>query len=186
MTSRSLRPDPTMHRAGRDARTRRRRESEAGRRRGARPAPPAILTLALAALTMALPAAPAGAQETERYGERLSRMPVDLRTTSTISGAGTVTAELAGNDLTVTVQFSGLNGGVTAAHVHNAPVARRGGVAFPLDIGDAAGTAGEITATVTLTDEQIAELRAERYYVQIHTASNPGGEVRGWLLRRDD
>lgn len=176
MTSRSLRPDPTMHRAGPDART---------RRRGARPAAAAV-TLALAALAMALPAAPAGAQETERYGERLSRMPVDLRTTSTISGAGTVTGELAGNDLTVTVQFSGLNGGVTAAHVHNAPVARRGGVAFPLDIGDAAGTAGEITATVTLTDEQIAELRAERYYVQIHTASNPGGEVRGWLLRRDD
>ena len=128
----------------------------------------------------------AGSADTERYGERLSRMPVDLRTTSTISGAGVVTAELAGNELTITVRFGGLRSGVTAAHVHNAPVARRGGVAFGIDVGAAAGTAGEITDTVTLTVDQVAELRGERYYVQIHTENNPGGELRGWLLRHDD
>ncbi len=141
----------------------------------------------LGALAVALSVAGVGAQDPERYGERLSRMPVDLRTTSTISGAGEVAAELTGNDLTVTVRFSGLSGGVTAAHVRNAPVARRGGgVAFAIDLGGASGAAGEFTDTVTLTDAQIAELRGERYYVQIRTESNPGGELRGWLLRRDD
>ena len=127
-----------------------------------------------------------GAQEAERFGERLSRMPVDLRTTSAISGAGSVTAELSGNELTITVRFNGLSSGVTAAHVHNAPVARRGGVAFAVDLRDASGTAGEIVDTVTLTEAQIAELRGGRYYVQLHTANNPGGELRGWLLRRDE
>ena len=140
----------------------------------------------LLALAAALLAVTAAAQDAERYGERLSRMPVDLRTTSAISGEGAVTAELVGNELSLTVRFSGLSAGVTAAHVHNAPVARRGGVAFPIDIGSASDPAGEIVDTVTLTDEQIAELRGERYYVQIHTETNPGGELRGWLLRRDD
>lgn len=140
----------------------------------------------LGALTVALSVAGVGAQDAERYGERLSRMPVDLRTTATISGAGEVTAELVGNELAITVRFSGLSGGVTGAHVRNAPVARRGGVAFAIDVGDAAGAAGEFADTVTLTDDQIAELRGERYYVQIRTESNPGGELRGWLLRRDD
>lgn len=145
----------------------------------------------LAALILAaLYAAPSGAglraQETEHYGERLSRMPVDLLTTSAISGSGAVRAELRGDELAVTVRFSGLSSAVTAAHVHNAPVARRGAVAFPLDVGGAGGTAGEIVDTVTLTGEQIAELRGERYYVQIHTGNNPAGELRGWLLRRDD
>ena len=138
------------------------------------------------ALCMALPVAAAGAQDAERYGERLSRMPVDLRTTSAISGAGSVAAELSGNELTITVRFNGLSSGVTAAHVHNAPVARRGGVAFAVDLGDTSGTAGEIVDTVTLTEAQLAELRGDRYYVQLHTANNPGGELRGWLLRRGD
>ncbi len=141
------------------------------------------LTCILAAVCFA---AGVGAQDAEHYGERLSRMPVDLRTTSAISGAGTVDAELLGSELTITVRFAGLSSGVTAAHVHNAPVARRGGVAFPVQLGNARGDAGEIVDTVTLTEAQIAELRGERYYVQIHTENNPGGELRGWLLRRDD
>ena len=142
-----------------------------------------IATFTLAALIAV--SGGAEAQETERYGERLSRMPVDLRTTSAISGAGAIDAELLGNELTITVRFSGLSSTVTAAHVHNAPVARRGGVAFPVEVGNSRGTAGEIVDTVTLTDDQIAELRGERYYVQIHTENNPGGELRGWLLRHD-
>ena len=148
-------------------------------------APAKLLTSTLAALAV-LSTVAMGAQGTERFGERLSRMPVDLRTTSTISGAGSVTAELAGDELTITVRFSGLSSEVAAAHVHNAPVARRGGVAFPLDVGGAGGTAGEIVDTIALTEDQLAELRGERYYVQIHTETNPGGELRGWLLRREN
>ena len=186
-SSTNPRQSSASHRTRREARIARiRAGARLIGRRVATLAPATALALTLAALNLAPAAAAAGAQDTERFGERLSRMPVDLRTTSTISGAGAVTAELAGNELTITIRFSGLSSGVTAAHVHNAPVARRGGVAFAVDVGGATGTAGQITDTVTLTDEQLAELRAERYYVQIHTENNPGGELRGWLLRHDD
>lgn len=137
------------------------------------------VALALAGLTASFAAqAPA----VERFGGRLSRMPVDLATTSTISGEGAVTAELRERELTLTAEFQGLGSPVTAMHVHNAPRARPGEVAFPIDLDDPLGTAGEFTATVTLTNAQAAELRAGRYYLQIHTEANPGGELRGWLL----
>ena len=156
----------------------------------AHPVPAALLApaalLGLAALLAASAVASLGAQATERYGERLSRMPVDYRTTATITGEGLVTGELHGNALTLRARFSGLSSPATAAHLHHAPRGRRGGVAFALDLGAATDTAGEFTDTISLTAEQVAELRAERYYLQIHTDGNPGGELRGWLLRRDD
>ena len=142
--------------------------------------------LALAAFLVAGALAPLAAQATERYGERLSRMPVDYRTTATVTGTGTVTGELRGNELTIRGRFRGLSSPATAAHVHHAPKGRRGDVAFAVDLGAATETAGEFTDTITLTDEEVAELRSERYYLQIHTAGNPGGELRGWLLRRVD
>ena len=139
--------------------------------------------LALAALTAAVAAqAPA----VERFGGRLSRMPVDLVTASTIRGEGVVTAGLRERELTLTAEFQGVSSPVTAVHVHNAPRARPGEVAFPIDLGDPLGTAGGFTVTVTLTDAQAAELRAGRYYLQIHTETNPGGELRGWLLPTRD
>ena len=132
----------------------------------------------------AAPGAPVVAQPAaaERFGGRLSRLPVDLVTASTIRGEGVVSAELRGRELTLRAEFRGLSSPVTAVHVHNAPRARRGGVAFPIEIEDPSGTAGAIAATVTLDDAQAAELRAGRYYLQLHTEANPGGELRGWLL----
>ena len=141
------------------------------------------VVLALAAVAASVAAQTAGV---ERFGGRLSRLPVDLVTTSTIRGQGAVTAELRGRELMLSAEFRGLSSPVTVVHVHNAPRARRGGVAFPIGIGDPPGTAGEIAATVTLTDTQVTELRGGRYYLQIHTDANPGGELRGWLLPADD
>ena len=140
------------------------------------------VALALAAAVSVAAQAP----DAERFGGRLSRLPVDLRTASTIRGEGEVTAELRGRELTLSAEFRGLSSPVTAVHMHNAPRARRGAVAFPIDVGTPPGTAGEITATVRLTDAQRAELRGGRYYLQIHTAGNPGGELRGWLLPAGD
>jgi hypothetical protein len=36
-----------------------------------------------------------------------------------------------------------------------------------------------VQGTATLTDAQAADLLAGRYYINIHTAANPAGEIRG-------
>ena len=35
--------------------------------------------------------------------------------------------------------------------------------------------------TATLTDAQIADLQAGKWYFNIHTSAHPGGEIRGQL-----
>ena len=97
--------------------------------------------------------------------------------TSTGKGTGTFTLDPATKALTYNVTFEGLTGPATAAHIHGPaePGANAGPVA-PL-----AGTASPLTGTATLTDAQVAELNAGKYYVNVHTGANRGGEIRGQI-----
>lgn len=125
-----------------------------------------------------------GAQGDERYRGRLSVLPVDVATLRTMSGSGEVRATLEGRSLVVSGSFEGLSSPATVAHIHEAPPARRGPVAFAIDVNSATGaTSGEVTGTVELDDAQTRALRNHEYYVQIHTEHNAGGEIRGWLMR---
>src|SRR6202140_5733436 len=93
------------------------------------------------------------------------------------ASAGTGTADIdydpATKKLSWKVTYSGLSGPATAAHFHG-----------PADPGKNAGVAVAIpNATETppegsaiLTDAQAADLVAGKYYVNVHTAANPGGE----------
>ena len=121
-----------------------------------------------------------GAQSSERFKGRLSRLPVDRPTAPQLMGQGSVEATLNGDELVLTAKFEGLSSPATAAHIHRAPVARRGPVAFTVEVPAVA--TGEIRDTITLTDTQLEQLREGLYYLQIHTEGNPGGELRGWLL----
>ena len=38
-----------------------------------------------------------------------------------------------------------------------------------------------IKGSATLTDDQVKELMAGQMYANVHTATNPGGELRGQL-----
>jgi len=40
-----------------------------------------------------------------------------------------------------------------------------------------------ITGSATLTDAQMADLEAGKCYVNVHTAANKGGEIRGQLAK---
>lgn len=131
-------------------------------------------------LAVVLGAGGLAAQSGDQFAGRLSRMPVDRAIAPTISGGGEVRATLAGSELTIIATFAGMSSAATAAHVHRAPIARPGPVAFAVDVPQAA--AGRIEETVTLTDAQLEALRDGLLYLQIHTENNPGGELRGWLL----
>ena len=139
------------------------------------------LTRTILALTChGLFATSVGAQPSETFGDRLSVLPVDLITYRSLSGSGEVRATLADRTLEVVGSFQGLSSVATIAHIHQAPMARRGPSLFALEVTQA--TDGRISGTVALDETQIEALRDGELYVQIHTQTNAGGEIRGWLL----
>lgn len=81
--------------------------------------------------------------------------------------------------LTWKVTYSGLTGPATMAHFHGpAEAGKNGPVAVPLK--DAASGA---EGSATLTGAQATDLMAGKYYINIHTAANPGGEIRGQVTK---
>ena len=110
-------------------------------------------------------------------------LPIDFATAPSISGWGEAQVSLTGRVLAIAGTFEGLSSPATVAHIHQAPPARRGPVAFPIEVSSASpATSGELSGALELTDAQIRALRNSDYYVQIHTENNPGGEIRGWLM----
>jgi hypothetical protein len=98
------------------------------------------------------------------------------------SGKGTATASLDTNTktLTWTVDYSGLSGPATAAHIHGpADPGANAGIVVPFS----GNLASPIKGSATLTDAQIAQLEAGKWYVNIHTEANKPGEIRGQLVR---
>jgi hypothetical protein len=81
--------------------------------------------------------------------------------------------------LTYSVTYSNLTGPATMGHIHGPALpGANAGVVVPF-----ANPASPISGTATLTDAQMADLQAGKYYVNIHTAANPGGEIRGQLVK---
>ncbi len=76
-----------------------------------------------------------------------------------------------------TVMYADLTGPATAAHFHGpAPVGQNAGVLIPIDKN---ALPSPIVGTATLTDEQAKDLLGGLMYFNVHTAANPGGEIRG-------
>jgi len=108
----------------------------------------------------------------------------DLAPAAGVSSSGkfTATASLDTNTktLTWTVDYSGLSGPATAAHIHGpADPGANAGIAVPFS----GNLASPIKGSATLTDAQIAQLEAGKWYVNIHTEANKPGEIRGQLVR---
>jgi hypothetical protein len=101
-------------------------------------------------------------------------------TTTQGKGNADITFDTASKQLSWTVSYSGLSGPATAAHFHGpAEAGKNAGVAVPIPNH---GTS-PVTGSATLTEAQATELLAGRYYVNIHTAANPGGEIRGQVTK---
>ncbi len=99
------------------------------------------------------------------------------------SGTGMLTATLdtTTNELTYHVTFDGLTGAATAAHFHGP--AAPGANAGPQVAVKMSPIASPIDGTATLTPEQAKDLLAGKWYFNIHTAANPGGEIRGQVMK---
>ncbi|HEX2542752.1 MAG TPA: CHRD domain-containing protein [Caldimonas sp.] len=91
-------------------------------------------------------------------------------------GTGMARVDLDGNVLKWSVTYSGLTGPVTAGHFHGpAAPGANAGVVQPFT----GSLASPITGTATLTPTQLADVKAGLWYINLHTAAHPGGEIRG-------
>jgi hypothetical protein len=100
--------------------------------------------------------------------------------TSPGKGSATASLDTTTKTLTWTVTYSGLSGPATAGHIHGpAALGANAGVLVPFS-GD---LASPIKGSATLTDAQVSDLEAGKWYVNLHTAANKPGEIRGQLLR---
>jgi hypothetical protein len=134
-----------------------------------------LATLALGA-TVAF-AGPAFAEKMKATLDGKSEVPAN-------ASAGTGTADIdydaATKKLTWKVTYSGLSGPATAAHFHGpAEAGKNAGVAVAIPNA----TSSPAEGSAILTDAQAADLTAGKYYVNIHTAANPAGEIRGQVTK---
>jgi hypothetical protein len=92
------------------------------------------------------------------------------------SGGGTITVN-ADKSVSGSVTTAGVSG--TMAHIHLAPAGKNGPVIVPL--AKSGDNTWSVPAGATLTDAQYQAYKAGELYVNVHSAENKGGEIRGQL-----
>lgn len=101
-------------------------------------------------------------------------------TTSKGSGALEAQFDTATKALTWKITYEGLTGPATAAHFHGpAAVGSNAAPVVPIPKDQ---LASPISGKATLTDQQQSDLMAGKWYFNVHTKANPGGEIRGQVL----
>jgi hypothetical protein len=150
-----------------------------------------LAVLAAAGAAMACSDDPTGPQSTMYVAQMSGTNEVPALTTG---GTGTATFTLSGKMLSYTVTVNGLSGNAAASHIHFGAAGTNGGILYPFS---AAGVqSGQVaTGTIDLTqpvsngttsisgDSLLSLLNGGLLYTNVHTAANPGGEVRGQIVR---
>jgi hypothetical protein len=80
--------------------------------------------------------------------------------------------------VTVTGSFTGLTGAATAAHIHGLATPPAA-AAVLLTLTPTAATDGTLMGSGTLNPTDVTGMIAGMTYLNIHTAANPAGEIRG-------
>jgi Cu/Zn superoxide dismutase len=88
---------------------------------------------------------------------------------------GTLTKTDSGAVLNWQLSFNGLTGDATAAHIHIADRGKPGPVVVPLCTPCSSGASGTANVSATVLEA----LENDRAYVNVHTKTNPAGEIRG-------
>ncbi|KVN39140.1 CHRD domain-containing protein [Burkholderia pyrrocinia] len=136
-----------------------------------------ILQVALLAGVLA---AGSAAAETVRLSANLQPSSEVPPTTSKGSGAVDATYDTLTHTLQWTATYENLTGPATAAHFHGpAPVGQNAGVQVPIP---KEGLASPIKGSKELTDTQVTDLMAGKWYFNVHTKEHPSGEIRGQVL----
>jgi hypothetical protein len=101
------------------------------------------------------------------------------------AGRGSAHFTILGDQLSFVITYSGLSGAATRAHIHGpAAIGVSAGVLIDLEpFHDGPfGASGRFVGTVTLTPDQLVSVVSGLTYVNVHTAANAPGEIRGQVL----
>lgn len=111
-------------------------------------------------------------------------------------GTAVVFVDTTNLEMTVNVQVYNLPAGATGGHIHAGALGTAGPVIF--DLTPTAGTTGDFTLSQRLSSanlvvraargintmtDAVQALTGGNCYINIHTSNNPGGEIRGQLIR---
>ena len=134
---------------------------------------------AAAALSL-LAAGPASAA-TEHFSATLKGSEETPANTTTGTGKVDAVLDTGTRAFAYTVNYSGLTGPATAAHFHKGAA----GVAGPpvLPVPKEVVAHNPMKGHAQLTADQVKDLEAGLWYFNIHTAANPGGEIRGQVTK---
>ena len=152
--------------------------------------------LTLIAAVVALAAAPAVALAADppqpAFGGPLTGAQEVPAVVTAATGEGTAVISPDGSTITYIVTYSGLSGAAAAAHIHTGAAGVSGGVILPLTVSASPMvgtlTAADFTASggITTFAQAVAAIKAGDTYFNIHTAANPGGEIRGQIVAKGD
>ena len=113
----------------------------------------------------------------------------------TATGTATCAIAVAGTSFTCTVTYAGLSGAPTASHIHSGNANANGTVrvnlcsnvvitgvpACPTTTSGTITSGAQPVSGVTF-DALLASMRTYGAYVNVHTAANTGGEIRGQVF----
>lgn len=97
-------------------------------------------------------------------------------TASAGTGTGIITFDTVSNLLSWNISWSGLTGTPTLMHFHGPALP---GVNAGVVVGVGVAGGSPVIGSATITDPQEAELLAGLWYLNLHTTTSPGGEIRG-------
>ena len=133
-------------------------------------------TIVIAGLAVAL-LGTASAAQAEMMKFHADMLAADETPPTDSKGKGTVdvTVDTDAKKVMWTVKVDGLTGDAAAAHIHG-PAAKGEKAAPEIDMSKAI-----MAGDAAITDAQIADIKAGKTYVNVHTAKFPDGEIRGQL-----
>jgi hypothetical protein len=133
-----------------------------------------------ATLALVTTVAFAGPAFADKYKAMLDGKSENPPTTSTGTGTADIDYDTATKKISWKLTYTGLSGPATAAHFHGpAEPGKNAGV----EVAIPGATSSPAEGSATLTDAQAADLAAGKLYVNVHTAANPGGEIRGQVTK---
>jgi hypothetical protein len=136
----------------------------------------AVAALVFAAFSSARPAAAHfRLSATLNAGQEIPKQVVKNQ-----AGHGTFTGTLVGTKLTWKLTFAKLSGPAAAAHIHTGAMGKAGGVVVALCGPCTSG----MTGTATVSASLLSTIKKHGTYVNVHTAKNPNGEIRGQVVAK--